>query len=184
MKRFSIFMIAVAAMTVADLYAGEVVYTRFNIHYFMRSRRDKVDYVASCVNYVDAPSDAGFLPYNTPVTVGRWRGGFMLNVKDSDKKIHFEFSPRFMLDMTVDDYVKLITSEKKVEYDDLNKADKEGIEKGKVKPGMTKQGVKIAWGHPATHKTRSLDEDTWFYWRNRFAMIAVSFEDGKVVSVK
>jgi len=50
---------------------------------------------------------------------------------------------------------------------------------------MTKEGVRIALGYPAVHKTPSLDGNSWTYWKNRFATTVVEFgNDGKVISIR
>lgn len=54
------------------------------------------------------------------------------------------------------------------------------IENGEVKKGMSKEAVLLARGYPPAHRTPSLDEDLWVYWRNRFARQTVEFENGKV----
>ncbi len=67
----------------------------------------------------------------------------------------------------------------------LSAVDQEGIQAGKAMLGMTKQGVMIALGYPAMHKTPSTDLNTWVYWKARFNMLTVNFgEDGKVGSLR
>jgi outer membrane protein assembly factor BamE (lipoprotein component of BamABCDE complex) len=47
--------------------------------------------------------------------------------------------------------------------------------------GMTKNGVRAALGYPATHRTPSLENQTWIYWTNRFQNYYVRFDkNGKV----
>jgi len=46
---------------------------------------------------------------------------------------------------------------------------------------MTKNGVRAALGYPATHRTPSLENQTWIYWKNRFQNYYVRFDkNGKV----
>jgi hypothetical protein len=80
-------------------------------------------------------------------------------------------------------YIDLITSPTPVAYDDLSDVDRQGIEAGKALVGMSKEGVKIALGYPARHRTPSLEDNRWTYWRGRHDTYVVEFDaDGKVVS--
>ncbi|MBP1750829.1 MAG: hypothetical protein H6Q52_3368, partial [Deltaproteobacteria bacterium] len=84
-----------------------------------------------------------------------------------------------------DQYIDLITSSTPVSLGGLSEIDRKGISEGKVYSGMSKEGVRIAFGYPAPHKTPSLGSDTWIYWTNRFKTIAVHFDkQGKVESVR
>jgi len=79
----------------------------------------------------------------------------------------------------------LITSAQPIKIDDFSETDREGIKDGKVRVGMTKDGVRIALGYPATHKTSSLNENTWIYWTNRFKSFKVEFDEkGKVTKIQ
>jgi outer membrane protein assembly factor BamE (lipoprotein component of BamABCDE complex) len=49
---------------------------------------------------------------------------------------------------------------------------------------MSKDGVRIALGYPAIHRTPSLDSDTWTYWHHRHRRALIQFdEDGKVIRI-
>ena len=39
----------------------------------------------------------------------------------------------------------------------------------------------MALGYPATHRTPSLDSNTWVYWTNRFTTFEVNFNDKGLV---
>ena len=53
--------------------------------------------------------------------------------------------------------------------------DQKGVQDGKAFIGMSKEGVRMALGYPAPHRTPSLDSSTWIYWRNRWKTRAVEF---------
>lgn len=161
-----------------------IVYSRFNIHYYSKGEAPKkVTYSASYANYTQTPGHA-VLPYNTKLRIGKGtRGGFLLTVVDSGMEIHFEYDETRMA-MTREAYLDLITSATPVDYPGLSAVDKDGIKQGVALVGMTKNGVKIALGYPATHKTPSLDANAWVYWKNRFTTTVVNFgTDGLVSSV-
>jgi hypothetical protein len=67
----------------------------------------------------------------------------------------------------------------------LSAVDQEGITSGRAKVGMSREGVLLAMGRPPFHANPSLDAPEWMYWRNRFARLAVEFDDkGTVVNVR
>ena len=83
------------------------------------------------------------------------------------------------------DYIDIISSPQKVSLKGLSKLDQKGINDGKVYKGMSKKGVQIAFGYPATHRTPSLEDNNWTYWRNRFNTTVITFDDkGKVVDIR
>lgn len=154
------------------------VYSKYNIHYYL----NKGNYYGSYANYVE-PRDHGFLPYNTKLEVGKYRGGFKLTAVDTGFAVNIQYKSGNMEGMRAEAYIDLITSPEPVSYD-LTGPDQEGVQQGKVTNGMSKDAVKIAWGYPAKHRTPSLDGNIWTYWKDRFRVITVTFDaDGKVSQV-
>ena len=87
--------------------------------------------------------------------------------------------------MSVDQYIDLIISPTKVSLKSTSEKDRKGIRDGKAYIGMTKKGVMTALGYPAAHRTSSLDNNTWVYWKNRFSTMVVEFDgNGKVKQVQ
>jgi len=77
-----------------------------------------------------------------------------------------------------------ITGPSKVSLQSLSPIDKKGVSEGKAYVGMTKDGVRMALGYPALHRTPSLKSNTWTYWKNRFATGGVEFDaSGRVKAV-
>jgi len=160
------------------------VYLQNNVHgYIKTGRGGKTEYIASYANYVQPDSGHFFVPVNTAVSVGKWRGGFTLTRLDNNQIIYFEYRSRNMAGMSVEEYLNIITGPKKAYLKGLGAPDRNGIKEGRVSKGMTKKGVQIAWGYPARHKTPSLEDNVWTYWRNRWVMKTVNFSGGKVTSV-
>jgi hypothetical protein len=156
------------------------VYNRYNIHYFSKKNSN----TASYANYTQCPGHS-FLPYNTKFKVGNWDKGFKLTDVNAGLVIVFEYSSANMGGMSANDYINLIMSQTPVSYEGLSAKDKEGVKAGQALPGMSKQGVMIALGYPAKHRTPSIDLNTWLYWKGRFNMLEVGFNDeGKVISVR
>ncbi|MBN2417997.1 MAG: hypothetical protein JXL81_01325 [Deltaproteobacteria bacterium] len=153
------------------------VYTKVNIHYQDNGK----DCKASYANYTNPGAGHMILPVNTPVQIKNWKRGFIVVNTESNVEIFFEFNSKNM-QMTADDYLGKITSTSKVDLGKLSDKDKKGVEEGKASSGMTKNGVMMALGYPATHKTPSPDSNRWIYWANRFKTIAVTFNDQGIVS--
>lgn len=50
---------------------------------------------------------------------------------------------------------------------------------------LSKKGVKMALGYPAKHRTPSLDDNTWTYWRDRYRTTVIIFNSkGKVKEIR
>jgi len=155
------------------------LYTRFNLHYVAQRGHN----LASYANYTDHLGHS-FLPFNTKVETGMWDRGFKITAVDAGIVILFEYKSQNMAGMRSRDYLDLILSSEPISYTDLTTEDEQGLEQGKALVGMTKQGVMIALGYPAKHRTPSLDGNTWTYWKSRLTTRLVQFDgNGKVVSI-
>jgi len=165
--------------------ADGVVYLKNNIH----AQRYSRDAKASYSGWVDPGEGHFILAVNTPVTIAVWKKpflklGFTLTDQNTGEVIFFEYKAKNM-NMSQDEYIKLITSETKVSLSGFSKADQEGVKKGKAKKGMSKDGVRMALGYPAAHRTPSLKSKTWIYWTNRYKTVAIEFdENGKVERIR
>ncbi|MEJ2199675.1 MAG: hypothetical protein P8X63_01465, partial [Desulfuromonadaceae bacterium] len=153
--------------------ADEVVYTRYNIHVEKRfSNRGDPVYRASYANYIYPPSGQHIiLPPNTRILPINKRRLFTKNygfqVIAENYKVIFEFDKRRM-GMDFEQYMDLITSPQPVTLPKLSDIDRKGVTEGRPHVGMSKKGIMMALGYPAAHKTPSLDDNTWTYWKDRF----------------
>jgi hypothetical protein len=160
------------------------VYLKNNIHYQARpDRGGKTTLTASYANYTAPGAGHGIVPVNTAVSVGKWRGGCTITRQDTGEQIFFEFNSR-NTGMSLTDYLAEITSPTPVALSGLNAADLKGVKAGQAAVGMTKEGVRMALGYPAPHKTPSLTDDVWTYWRTRWVFYTVTFKNGKVAQVQ
>lgn len=166
--------------------ASHSLFTKYNIHVQERlSRGGDSVYKASYANYIDPGEGHLIIPAGTEITIlKQGRKGFKFQVKSDKKVVNFEFhEPR--MQMSVDEYITLITATKPVSFGKLSKVDNQGRAKGKALVGMSREGVLTALGYPATHRTPSLDSATWVFWANRFRTVAVHFnEKGEVESIQ
>ena len=182
-----------AIMTVSSFIAGaqefgKVVYNRYSFHYQITPgrRRRPPTYQASCLGNIDPGKEIhGFLSVNSKVILTKDRSGVTVTSQaDPKKKITLYFKAAYMNNMTIEEYVNLLFSPTKVDYDGLNKADVDGIRRGMVLKGMTRTGVLVALGYPPIHRTHSLEEDIWTYWKDRSKIRTITFKDGKVDTIK
>ena len=69
-------------------------------------------------------------------------------------------------------------------FSKLSEMEKRNVKAGKIAPGMSKDAVLMAYGYPPGHRTPSLSEGTWIYWRDRILNFSVHFgPDGRVTSL-
>lgn len=156
--------------------AEGALYLKNNIHVQEHAHQE---YRASYSNWTDPGKNHVLVPVNTPVTIGSFRRGFSITTQ-AGHTILFEYDGKHMA-MSSEQYINMITSRQPVPLERLSEVDRKGIKEGKAYPGMTKEGVRIALGYPATHRTPSLDSATWVYWTNRFKTIAVEFDEKGIV---
>ncbi len=156
-------------------------YLRNNIHVQVHENGDMR---ASYANWINPGAGHMVIPVNTPVEIGKIRRGIPIIIKSTGKIIDFEFDEKNMA-MTAEQYVNFITTTEPVALRNLSDIDRKGIADGKAYKGMSKEGVRIALGYPAAHRTPSLAVNTWVYWRNRFATTAIDFDgNGKVKGIR
>jgi hypothetical protein len=163
-----------------------IVYLKNNIHGTERYKGDTRTLRASYANYVGDYQYHAMIPVNTPVTIDKVKSSGIYMTSEADgTKITFEYRATNMGGLSAEEYVGYITAPSKVSLNQFSPIDKKGIADGKAYKGMSKDGVRMALGYPALHKTASLQENVWTYWRNRFATTAVEFDSrGKVKAVR
>jgi hypothetical protein len=161
--------------------ADEVRYTRYNVH---GQSKDGKTTKASYANFTNPGAGHVIVPAGTKILLtAKSSRSFTFTYDQNSKKVVFEYhQPR--MGMSVDEYLDRITSLEPTSVDALSELDRKGVAEGRALFGMTREGVMTALGYPATHRTPSLDADTWVYWGNRFTTLAVEFDDaGKAIAV-
>jgi hypothetical protein len=171
------------------LAGAKTRYLKNNIHYQERADLGgKTVCRASYANYVDPGQGHKVLPVNTTVEIKLtrgWRGRQLTITKLADGTlIHFEYNERNMK-IPMKDYIGIISSSKKVSLKGLSKLDRKGIRNGKAYKGMSKKGVRMALGYPAKHRTPSLEDNSWTYWKDRYRTTVITFNSkGKVSAIR
>ena len=164
--------------------AAESAYCKYNIHAQQQTRRSgEVVYKASYANYTNPGAGHLIVPAGSKITIlKKSRKGFDFKTADG-KTIMFEYhEPR--MQMSIDQYLKKITSKSAVSLGDLSAKDRKGVELGKALEGMTREGVMTALGYPAAHKTPALKGNAWTYGQDRFRTLVVEFKGDKVVNIR
>jgi hypothetical protein len=178
--------VAISSGTPAPAEA-ETRYLKNNIHYQGRTDRGgRMVYRASYANYIDPGAGHEILPVNSEVEINiskrrfRKRGLVVIDVKRG-RTIHFEYNERNMR-LSMAEYIDLISSTQKTSLGNLSAKDKKGVKEGRAYTGMTKNGIRMALGYPAKHRTPSLDSYEWVYWIDRFRTRLVRFNDKGIVT--
>jgi hypothetical protein len=163
-----------------DTYAGKTLFLQNNIHAQIGPRDTKASYA----NLTDPGLGHIIVPVNTPVEIGKYRRGLTIKNLADGRLIFFEYNARNM-GIGAEQYIPLITSSSKTDLSIYSEIDQEGIKNGKALVGMSKEGVKTALGYPAVHRTPSLKNNVWMYWRNRWKTKVIEFDaDGKVKKIQ
>ncbi|NLT24580.1 MAG: outer membrane protein assembly factor BamE [Syntrophorhabdus sp.] len=159
---------------------ANAVYLKNNIH--VQHHDKSGEYRASYANWTNPGKGHIVIPVNTLVTMGDFRRGMTIIVQNTGKEILFELDES-SVKMSPEQYFKLITSAEPTKLDRFSAVDQKGIKEGRAYNGMTKDGIRIALGYPAPHRTPSLGDNTWYYWTNRFRAIPIEFNAaGNVVN--
>jgi hypothetical protein len=160
---------------------GEDLFTRCNIWY-EKPRIPSINY-----------KRGGMIPAGTRVTnvrtvrLSRARAvyGIQFTLPDGATLI-LDHEPRYWPGLTIDDVKeRFFTPQPLADLTrGMNELELEGIKKGVLTDGMSKDAVLIAWGYPPAHRTPSLSSNRWTYWKARFGEKLLFFnESGRTVNV-
>jgi hypothetical protein len=135
----------------------------------------------SDANYLE--SGKTMIPFGTPVRFNSY-GSYRLNVEVNGKRqsIGNDYSRDLAMDVFARRYI--------VQEDPRPKAAaapekiRRAIESARVTPGMTREQVIVAVGHPMSSENPHLDAPLWKYWLWSFSRFDVHFDgEGRVVKV-
>jgi len=127
----------------------------------------------------------GLIKYCTPMTI--------LDVSEKQAKIRDDATGKvytYLLQTktmrtSIEEHLNKLFAEScdRTTVDKMSPVDKEGIESGTVKTGMSKEAVLVAIGYPPESETPDLASDRWKYWTNRMLTFVVEFKDGVVSNI-
>lgn len=164
-------------------------YTAYNIWYEAGKENS-----LWCINYktgVMIPAGAEVKNVRiVPSVTGRKQGGGMTAIyfvtENDGQKYWVNFNQNFHPGKTIQDYKDMMFTTKTFAEltGGMSETEIQGIKKGIVKIGMSKEAVLIAFGYPPEHKTPSLEESVWLYWMNRFRTKAINFDsDNRAMAI-
>jgi len=160
--------------TTIPLFAQKL-YTAFNVWYEKPSR-------VTCINY----QRGTMIPAGTAISdVVINKNTLSFKVAETGVKISIAFNPKYhSQDITVETLKERLVTTKTFDQltAELKPYEKEAIRQGIVIKGMSRKAVLTAFGYPPEHKTPSLDDDKWMFWKNRFVIVTVPFDANGMVS--
>ena len=173
MKKLSTLLLAgLVLMSFLPLRA-QTFYTAYNVWYEKPT-------AVYCINY----QRGTMIPAGTEINNVEIAGKRLsFTIAKTGEKIVISFNSKYHgSEVTIQTFKDRLVTTKT--FDQLTQGLKpfeiEAIRQGIAVKGMSKKAVLISFGYPPEHKTPSLDDNQWTYWRNRFVMFTVPFEDGSV----
>lgn len=162
---------------VTPLGEGEY-YTAYNLWYEQPEKLYSINYKKGRL------VPAGTRVDQVSVKSGR-RGRISFRHIDYDTTYTILLQAKFHPKLTIDDIrERLLTDQPiSVRMANMSDVDKEGIEKGVVLPGMSKDAVLISFGYPPEHRTASTKMKDWYYWMHRFRSERVTFDEKDIATV-
>ncbi len=104
------------------------------------------------------------------------------------KRFSIIYNKRFNPETTLIEYAQKYFSEKypKDDLENFSDLEKKNIKRGRVRIGMSKDAVFMAYGLPPSHRTPKIEKnDIWTYWVNKFKRKKIYFnDDGKVEEIE
>lgn len=157
-----------ASEPAANVQPSQIYYTQFSLF------QEKNNYRTT--NY----RKGILVPINTEVTlVSMDKSDAKLRITSSGEILNIENVQKYTLDPMPIAFSKIVSTGK-VDLNQFSPAEREMIQVGQVKPGMSKKAVIAAIGYPPQHETPSTEGDRWTYWANRYDKFIVVFKNGKV----
>ncbi len=163
-----------------EKYEGKTFYLQHNLWHQNGS--------VSWVNFIGV---GDYLPIGTKVEITDVNKEEMVfKAEGYDEKYEFDLEDARP---SYEEVVDRVFGDSKPSMEGLSESDREGIKAGKVKEGMTRQGVFKAVGYPPYSYTPPFkrtgainhdpNEDELDYMKSRFDMVIYKFEDDKLVEI-
>ena len=157
-----------------QLPEGAKTYTAYNIWY------EDPDNISS-LNY----QKGRLLPFGTEIEIVEADGrSFTFREKSNGQKFRISYDESWMM-IPIEDYLKRLLTTKTPEelVAGIKPSVLEKISKGLVDEGMTRKEVLLAYGYPVVHRTPSLKDDTWIYWKEPLVTTRVVYKGDIVIAI-
>ena len=163
---------------ITETSSKEQLYTAYNI-WIMKP------WNMNCINYKNRNN---ILPAGTKVQdvgIGKKRGEMWPHIHfqtvEGERSFQIGFVNRWHPGKTIRDYENYMFTNKNFEQlaEGLSELEINAIRRGTVVDGMSKKAVLISYGYPPEHRTSSLKNGTWIYWKNKFKTFSVCFDENE-----
>jgi len=161
---------------ITETTSKEQLYTAYNI-WIMKFWNMK------CINYKNRNN---ILPAGTKVQhvgIGKNRDEMWPHIyfetDEGERSFQIGFVNRWHPGKTIQDYKNYMFTNKNFKQltEGLSELEIDAIRRGTVVNGMSKKAVLISYGYPPEHRTSSLKNQTWIYWKNVFGTFNVCFDE-------
>jgi hypothetical protein len=93
--------------------------------------------------------------------------------------------PEFTIEQLFKQYFTLTDPMGKTgEFMKLSEMERGYVKSGRIRVGMSKVAVLMAYGYPPSHMTPSTDADVWKYWDHKFRARLVHFRNNRVEDIE
>lgn len=153
---------------------GTKLYTSYNI---WKTRFWKI----SSINY----QHGTIIPFGTEVTVIKVDQRMVkLKVVSNGTILNIRYQENYGLKPMSEYLKKLLTTKNRTQQAKGIKPEiLASILDGKVVKGMNRREVTLTCGPPSPHRTPSLADTTWIYWKSRWHTFRVIFRNNKVIEI-
>ena len=169
---------------------GDILYSRFTFH-FLKGEHTSTNYrkgtlipVNSKFEFVKTLSKlhGGPLRSNRSSQDRSWRS-FKVKHLESGQIIKIENKKEYS-GVDLNGYYLKVFSKRKTDLSSFTETERQNIITGSAFSGMSKKGVILALGYPPVHRTPSLNNPIWRYWKNKFGTFTLQFQDDEIIELK
>jgi len=185
---FSLLLLLAGPTTAAGLAPDSIPLLRMEGHYYFLGHNLHADLGNGKVSSVNYQLRGAMIPWGTEVRIVRvYRNSLVFEDVAKRRQYKYGFHWKTRYTVSLEEHLKRTflesDSELRKQVESLSELDKDGIYEGRVKPGMSREGVLIAIGYPPEFANREelMTDREWLYWINRFERMVVGFgRDGLV----
>ena len=151
---------------------GDILYSKFTFH-FLKGKHTSTNYRKGTL----IPINSKFEFVKTS-----WRS-FKVKYVESGQIIEIENKKEYS-GVDLNGYYLKVFSKDKTDLSSFTETERQNIISGSVFSGMSKKGAILALGYPPVHRTPSLNNPIWRYWKNKFGTFTLQFQDDEIIELK
>lgn len=185
---FSLLLLLAGPAAAAGLGPVDLALQRMEGRYYFLGHNLHADLVYNKVSSVNYQLLGELIPWGTEVRINRVEGRrLVFEDVAKHRRYSYEFHWKTKMAVPLADHLDRIflksADELKQQVEGLSEIDKDGIYEGRVKLGMSREGVLVAIGYPPefANPEELMSDRDWLYWVNRHSKVVISFgRDGLV----